>query len=176
VTVSVVFTVRRATNADGPRLWALNGITNIGATADPNAPLELPVPDRPPAAFPDLADVEGSFMGSDGEFVVVEAKGSIVGMGGFWPNTAAQVEVKRVRVHPALRRQGIGRLVMAELEDRALVAGFREAHLDTASNQPEAIIFYRALGYEEVGTESRPEWDWDLVYFLKRLASACRRR
>jgi ribosomal protein S18 acetylase RimI-like enzyme len=171
-----MFTVRRATNVDGPRLWALNGIINIGETADPSAPLELPVPEGPPVAFPDLADVDAAFVARKGEFVVVETKGSIVGMGGFWPNNRTQVEVKRVRVHPALRRQGLGRLLMSELETRAVAAGFEEAHLDTASNQPEAIAFYRALGYEEVGTESQPGWDWDLVFFLKRLAAPCRRR
>ena len=90
-------------------------------------------------------------------------------MGGFRPNNAEQVEVVRVRVHPAVRRRGVGRAVMLELEGRASERGYVEAHLDTATNQPEAIRFYEALGYRESGRETRPEWAWTLVYFLKRL-------
>ena len=78
-------------------------------------------------------------------------------------------EVLRVRVHPATRRRGIGRALMKELEDRARSRGFFEFNLDTATNQPEAVAFYRALGYVEVGRESRPEWSWTLVYFTKQL-------
>jgi len=58
---------------------------------------------------------------------------------------------------------------MATLESRAVACGFREAWLDTATNQPEAMAFYESLGYAEVGRESRPEWHWTLVYYLKLL-------
>jgi ribosomal protein S18 acetylase RimI-like enzyme len=57
--------------------------------------------------------------------------------------------------------------VVAELERRARAAGFAGMHLDTATNQPEAVAFYRALGYVEVGRANRPEWSWTLVYFVK---------
>jgi hypothetical protein len=60
---------------------------------------------------------------------------------------------------------------MTELEQRAARAGFVLAHLDTATNQPEAVAFYRALGYHEDGAETRPEWSWTLVYFSKPLTT-----
>jgi ribosomal protein S18 acetylase RimI-like enzyme len=116
-----------------------------------------------------LANVVESFIRAGGDFVVAEADGEVVGMGGYRPNSPQQVEVLRIRVHPALRRQGIGRSVMAEIERRARDAGFNEIHLDTATNQPEAIAFYQALGYQEIGREIRPGWSWTLVHFLKRL-------
>ena len=57
-----VVNARRARSEDGPRLWALNNLPNIGATADPTVPIDLLIPDRPPPAFPDLADVEANFV------------------------------------------------------------------------------------------------------------------
>ncbi len=76
-----------------------------------------------------------------------------------------------MRVHPAVRRRGRGRLLVSALEEAASELGFHQLHLDTASNQPEAVAFYRSLGYEEIGRETRPGWSWTLVYFMKRLPS-----
>ena len=56
---------------------------------------------------------------------------------------------------------------MGELEKRAREASFVGIHLDTATNQPEAVAFYQALEYREVGRESRLEWSWTLVYFTR---------
>jgi ribosomal protein S18 acetylase RimI-like enzyme len=56
---------------------------------------------------------------------------------------------------------------VGELEKRAQEAGLVGMHLDTATNQPEAVAFYQALGYREVERENRSEWFWTLVYFTK---------
>lgn len=169
-----VVAVRSAVAEDRGRLWALNALPNIGATADPTVPLDLPVPAVPPAAFPDLADVPASFESVGGAFVVAVlvdgADERIVGMGGGKPRSPETVEVLRVRVHPAVRRQGVGRMLMDELERRAAALGHREVVLDTATNQPEAVAFYSGLGYEETHREHRPEWTWTLVHFRKALA------
>ena len=45
----------------------------------------------------------------------------------------------------------------------------RELHLDTATNQPEAMAFYGSLGYQEIGREHQPSWSWTLVYYAKVL-------
>jgi ribosomal protein S18 acetylase RimI-like enzyme len=161
-------TVRRATPGDGPALWALNALPNVGRTADPTLPLDLPPPAGPPREFPDLADVLSHFVAVGGEFLVADLAGHVVGMGGFKP-TARGAEVLRVRVHPATRRTGVGRALMAELEARAAALGFPRLHLDTADNQPEAVAFYVGLGYEQVRTETRPDWSWTLVFFEKEL-------
>lgn len=65
---------------------------------------------------------------------------------------------------------------MASPEDRARELGLARLHLDTASNQPEALAFYRALNYQELGTEHHPDWAWTLVYFGKDLTSPPERR
>jgi ribosomal protein S18 acetylase RimI-like enzyme len=166
-----MITTRRAKPDDLAAIWALNDLPNVGATADPSMPFDLPQPSGPPTAFPDLANVVETFVDCGGDFIVAEYEGHVVGMGGFRPSDAQRVEILRVRTHPALRRVGVGRKVMTELEQRAARVGFVLAHLDTATNQPEAIAFYRALGYHEDGTEARPEWSWTLVYFSKPLAT-----
>jgi ribosomal protein S18 acetylase RimI-like enzyme len=162
--------LRRFAERDAGRLWALNALPNVGETADPTLPLTLPIPPRPPPDFPFLADVEQHFLNdAGGEFLVVEHGAHLVGMGGIRPNSATEAEVMHVRVHPATRRQGVGRLVMSGLEARARDLGFERLHLDTATNQPEAIAFYKGLGYRPAGTESNPTWTWTLQYFTKSL-------
>lgn len=143
----------------------------IGATSDPGVPLLLPLPSQAPSAFPDLAGVKESFLGAGGDFIVAELDGLIVGMCGFLPTGPSEVEILRLRVHAAMRRQGIARAIMEELERRAATVGFTEAHLNTATNQPEAVAFYQSIGYLETGRESRPEWTWTLVYFRKVIGS-----
>jgi ribosomal protein S18 acetylase RimI-like enzyme len=110
-----------------------------------------------------------SFVGCGGDFVVAETDGQLVGMGGIKPTGAGRAEVLRVRVHPALRRCGVGRQVIRELETRAVALGLSALHLDTADNQPDAVAFYLALGYQETGRETQPDWSWTLVYFGKQL-------
>jgi len=161
--------IRDARPADAPILWTLSTLPNIGDTADPSMPLALPPAAAAPLSFPDLADVQAGFVAVGGAFLVAERSGHVVGMAGFRPDARGRVEVLRVRVHPAARRLGIGRALMAGIEARASAAGFAVAFLDTATNQPEAVGFYRGLGYAEVGRETRPEWSWTLVYFAKRL-------
>lgn len=124
------------------------------------------MPAEAPARFPELADVGQSILAVGGDFVVAEVDARIAGMGGIRPNNPRQAEVVYVRVHPALR---IGTAVMSALERRAADLGFEEMHLDTATNQPEALAFYRALGYHALTQETRPEWQWTLQYFTKRL-------
>lgn len=161
--------VRRYEPRDARRVWALSTLSNIGRTADPTVPLGLPLPEGPPPPFPHLANIEIGFHAAGGDFLVIEREGYLVAMGGIRPNTSQQAEVLHVRVHPATRRQGIGRKIMSALEHRALELGFQELHLDTATNQPEAVAFYEGLDYIRLGEETRPEWSWTLVFFTKQL-------
>ncbi len=161
--------LRQFAEVDTGRLWALNDLPNVGETADSALPLDLPVPSQPPPAFPYLADVEQHFLTAGGEFLVVDHETHLVGMGGIRPNSSTEAEVLHIRVHPAMRRRGVGRLLMDGLEVRARDLGFQRLHLDTATNQPEAIAFYKALGYTLAGTESDPNWAWTLQYFTKSL-------
>ncbi|WP_232821679.1 GNAT family N-acetyltransferase [Desertihabitans aurantiacus] len=166
-----MLTIRRYRAADAPTVWALNDIPHRGDTEDPSVPLRLQPLFCPPPAFPDLADIHATFIAAGGDFLVAELAGDLVGMAGFRANERGQAQVLRVRVHPAVRRQRVGARLMGAVERRALELGFTEAFLDTSTHQPAAMAFYQALGYREVGRETRPEWSWTLAYLTKQLGS-----
>ncbi len=128
-----MLTVRQDRSADAPNVWALNDIPHHGCTADLSASLPLVPVHRPPSEFPDLANIEQAFIGAGGDFLVAELDGHVVGMGGFRANDNRQAQILRVRVHPAVRRRGVGAQVMAALERRAGELGFWEAFLDTST-------------------------------------------
>ncbi|MHB8449656.1 MAG: GNAT family N-acetyltransferase [Mycobacteriales bacterium] len=123
--------VRRPVAAGTLRLWALTSLPNIGYTADPSLPLDAPNPPSEPGAFPDLTDVQATFVARGGEFLVVQHGGYVVSMGGYKLTGSDSVEILRVRVHPASRRRGLGSALTAALEESARTAGFKRAHLDT---------------------------------------------
>lgn len=163
--------VRSATATDRGLIWALNGIPHIGATGDPSFP-ELTSRDTPPREFPDLANVPDSFLSAGGNFFVVEEDGRLVGMGGYKRTGDDEAQVFRVRIHPAMRRRGVGRQLMAAIEAAAVESGVARMVLGTADNQPEAIAFYESIGYRRTRIESRSEWTWKLVWFERELILA----
>ena len=65
------------------------------------------------------------------------------------PSKRHHAEVSKVLVDPRLRRAGIARALMAEIERRAEAAGRWLLSLDTAGDAAEAL--YRSLGYELAG-------------------------
>jgi GNAT superfamily N-acetyltransferase len=56
-------------------------------------------------------------------------------------------ELKRIWTSSAHRRRGLGRQVLAELEQRARAAGYVRIYLTTGPRQPEAVALYLATGY-----------------------------
>ncbi len=53
-------------------------------------------------------------------------------------------------VVPAARGRGLSRVLLAELECRALAAGRRRLVLETGIRQPEAIGLYTSSGYTAI--------------------------
>jgi GNAT superfamily N-acetyltransferase len=100
---------------------------------------------------PDGAVVDpAEFRPPAGLFLVAEVDGAPAGCGAWRVHEPGVVEVKRVYVEPAVRRQGLAQLLMAELEDSAAAAGHRRVVLNTGDRQPEALALYAALGYTPV--------------------------
>ncbi len=60
------------------------------------------------------------------------------------------VEVKRMYVRPAMRSQGLGGMLLAELERWASEYGFTESMLETGKGQPEALRLYERSGYKRI--------------------------
>ena len=97
------------------------------------------------------------FEAPTGHFVVGYLQCVPVAMGGWRrlgdrpglpsPNTA---EIKRMYVAPPVRARGLSRVILAELEASARVAGVDWLVLETGQPQSSAISLYRSCGYREV--------------------------
>ena len=55
--------------------------------------------------------------------------------------------VNYLAVSPALRRKGLGKALMQEVEQRLLARGCPKINMQVRSSNTEAIAFYRRLGY-----------------------------
>ena len=75
--------------------------------------------------------------------------------------------VETVWVDKEYRRQGLGAALLAELERRATDMGFNLIRLDTLDWQGRE--FYKACGYEEVGSYTEPRDGFSEYFFIKRL-------
>lgn len=69
---------------------------------------------------------------------------------GMLPNQRHRAEVSKLLVHPALRRRGVARALMAEVERLARELGRSLLTLDTRSGDA-AEPLYASLGYKTVG-------------------------
>lgn len=63
---------------------------------------------------------------------------------------AEDAHLMLLAVHPAYRRQGLGRRLLGWLEKSARVAGISTLHLEVRATNQTARAFYRSLGYQEV--------------------------
>ena len=59
-------------------------------------------------------------------------------------------ELKRMFVAPDVRGQGIGRKLLARLEDEARSLGLERLVLETGTRQEEALALYRRAGFTDV--------------------------
>ena len=95
-----------------------------------------------------------SVLGPGVILLVAEQAGRIVGTAqlhlALRANARHRAEVARVLVHPDHQRQGIGRVLMAEIEAVARANGRTLLVLDTREGDA-ANAFYRSLGYREAG-------------------------
>jgi DNA-binding MarR family transcriptional regulator/GNAT superfamily N-acetyltransferase len=85
-----------------------------------------------------------------GLLLVAYLHGEAVGCGAliFYPDDVGLV--KRMWVAPPVRGLGLGRRLLAELEDRGRSHGVRLMRLETKDELAEAVQMYRTSGYREV--------------------------
>ena len=108
-----------------------------------------------------------------GNFVLLLRDGVAIGGGAFKRHPdAGTAEVKRVWTHSALRRQGLARRVIQELEAQALRQGYTRIYLTTGFRQPEAVALYLGQGYTALFDPSAPEGSYRSLPFEKFLAQA----
>jgi DNA-binding MarR family transcriptional regulator/ribosomal protein S18 acetylase RimI-like enzyme len=85
-----------------------------------------------------------------GLLLVARLRGEPIGCGALKLHGSSPVEIKRMWVAPDARGLGLGRRLLAELEQHARERGATVAHLETNRTLTEAIRLYRSAGYTEV--------------------------
>ena len=89
--------------------------------------------------------------------IVVEVEGEVAGFASlspFKPRAAYRPTVENsVYVDPAFQRQGLGRLLMAEIIERARLHGFHSVIARIAEGNPGSIALHEGFGYQVVGVE-----------------------
>jgi GNAT superfamily N-acetyltransferase len=96
-----------------------------------------------PGQAPSAADVAVVLVARDDD-------GTALGCGALRPLGDGAVEIKRMYVVPAARGRGVGRAVLAGLEDVARRRGWPTLRLETGPLQPEAVALYTAAGYRPI--------------------------
>ena len=82
-----------------------------------------------------------------GNFLLLIRDGETIGGGAFMPYDDATAEFKRIWTRSDLRRQGLARRVLVELEAQAARQGYDRIYLTTGFRQPEAVGLYLNYGY-----------------------------
>ena len=86
----------------------------------------------------------------DGVLLLARVDGEPAGLGGVRHLDTEVAEVKSMYVAPAFRGSGLGRQILARLDEIALEHGCRAVRLDTSDYLTPAVGLYRAAGYREV--------------------------
>lgn len=85
-----------------------------------------------------------------GAFFVARCAGEPVGCGAVRLLDAETAELKRMYVAPSTRGSGVGRRLLAALEQEARALGARRLVLETGIRQAAALALYRAAGFAPI--------------------------
>jgi GNAT superfamily N-acetyltransferase len=97
-----------------------------------------------------LDDAAAAFRPPDGVFLLATDVAGVIGCGGMHRLDATTAEARRMWVHPRARGAGLGRRMLAALEEQARGMGCRDVVLDTNGVLTEAITLYRGQGYRDI--------------------------
>ena len=122
-----------------------------------------------------------TFLGERSVFLLAMAEEQAIGCGGIQPIAVGDDqetssfagpltgEVKRMYVVKDWRRLGVGTAILAALEERARVLGYRRLVLETGDRQPEAAALYSAGGWVRIAPFGPYVGDTTSVCFEKPL-------
>jgi GNAT superfamily N-acetyltransferase len=87
----------------------------------------------------------------DGYFLVARLDGEPAGCAGICRcEGESTAELRRMYVAPEVRRLGIARSLMKELEEKARELGYLTLRLETGPEQPEAVQLYETAGFKTI--------------------------
>lgn len=86
----------------------------------------------------------------NGVLLLARVDGEPAGLGGVRHLDTEAAEVKSMYVAPAFRGSGLGRRILARLDEIAIEHGCHAVRLDTSDYLTPAVGLYRSAGYREV--------------------------
>ncbi len=124
-------------------------VYNLHVKAMKHAGTFAEAPDLRTAWDKDFQNIEEVYINNKGEFFVVTIDGKLIGMGALRKVDETTAEVKRMRVEPSLQGQGIGKMILDKLIERAKEFGYNKLVLDVAEKQAGARHLYETRGFKE---------------------------
>lgn len=112
-----------------------------------------------------------SFREKGGVFLIGRLGPDAVACGALRPMEDGAVEVKRMYVRDSSRGRGLGRAMLAALEQIAAGRGYTIIRLETGGKQPEAIALYESAGYRPIPCYGAHEADPRSRCFEKRIVA-----
>ncbi|MCX7596398.1 MAG: GNAT family N-acetyltransferase [Fischerella sp.] len=105
---------------------------------------------EPDGADRDVLQVEKYYLGTGGEFWIIEYQNQVVGTGAYYPVTRGEkaVEIRKMYLLPSVRGVGLGKYLLQQLEDAIARRGFEQIWIETASVLVEAVKLYESNGYQ----------------------------
>jgi GNAT superfamily N-acetyltransferase len=82
-------------------------------------------------------------------FVASSSDGPLIGCAG-WRRHGDDAELKRMFTASEARGRGLGRRMLATIEESAREAGCKRVILETGDRQPEAVGLYESAGYTPI--------------------------
>lgn len=126
----------------------------------------------------ELADSIAAKAAADHGFLVAEEDGEVLGFASYGQFRAGAGYIRAMEhtiiLAPAARGRGIGRALMAGIEDHARTRGVHSMIAGVSGGNPEGRRFHAAIGYAEVAVVPQVGWKfgrfWDLVLMQKLLS------
>jgi putative acetyltransferase len=104
---------------------------------------------EPEGADRDVLEIETYYLNTGGDFWIVEHNRNIVATAGYYPihRGVKAVEIRKMYVLPSVRRQGLGRFLLQQLETAIAARHYQQIWIETASILTEAVKLYERNGY-----------------------------
>ncbi len=102
-----------------------------------------------PNLNPDLNDIASSY--AEETFLVIVQQGEIIGCGALIEEEGGEERygrIVRMSVKTENRRQGLGQLILHQLQDAAQQRQFSKIVLETTQTWTEVVAFYQANGFQ----------------------------
>ncbi|MCK8059440.1 MULTISPECIES: ribosomal protein S18-alanine N-acetyltransferase [unclassified Fusibacter] len=91
-------------------------------------------------------------------YMVIEVDGVIVGYAGYW-HVMDEGHITNVAIHPAFRKHGLGKALIAHLVNRAVSEEINHLTLEVRVSNEPAIALYKGFGFVSRGV--RPKYYQD---------------